>query len=66
MGKAIGIDLGTSNTAAAVVIGGRPTMIPSSEGVTLYGKSFPSYVAITKDGQLLAGEPARRQALTNP
>ncbi len=64
--KIIGIDLGTSNSAAAVVIGGRPTMIPSSEGVTMYGKAFPSYVAITKDGQLLVGEPARRQMLTNP
>jgi molecular chaperone DnaK len=64
--KIIGIDLGTSNSAAAVVIGGRPTMIPSSEGVTMYGKAFPSYVAITRDGQLLVGEPARRQMLTNP
>ncbi|MEM0481484.1 MAG: molecular chaperone DnaK [Nitrososphaerota archaeon] len=66
MAKAIGIDLGTSNSAAAVVIGGRPTLIPSAEGVTLYGKAFPSYVAFTKDGQLLVGEPARRQAVTNP
>jgi molecular chaperone DnaK len=41
-------------------------MIPSSEGVTMYGKAFPSYVAITRDGQLLVGEPARRQMLTNP
>ncbi|MCS7145702.1 MAG: molecular chaperone DnaK [Nitrososphaerota archaeon] len=65
MAKAIGIDLGTSNSAAAVVIGGRPVLIPSTEGVTLYGKAFPSYVAITKDGQLLIGEPARRQAVTN-
>lgn len=64
--KIIGIDLGTSNSAAAVVIGGRPVIIPSSEGVTLYGKAFPSYVAITKDGQLLVGEPARRQAVMNP
>lgn len=64
--KIIGIDLGTSNSAAAVVIGGRPVMIPSSEGVTMYGKAFPSYVAITKDGQLLVGEPARRQAIMNP
>ncbi|MEM0382592.1 MAG: molecular chaperone DnaK [Nitrososphaerota archaeon] len=66
MAKAIGIDLGTSNSAAAVVIGGRPSLIPSAEGVTLYGKAFPSYVAFTKDGQLLVGEPARRQAVTNP
>ncbi len=64
--KIIGIDLGTSNSAAAVVIGGRPVIIPSAEGVTLYGKAFPSYVAITKDGQLLVGEPARRQAVMNP
>jgi len=66
MGKIIGIDLGTSNSAAAVLIGGKPVVIPSSEGVTLYGKAFPSYVAFTKDGQLLVGEPARRQAITNP
>jgi molecular chaperone DnaK len=63
--KIIGIDLGTSNSAAAVVIGGRPTIIPSVEGVTLYGKAFPSYVAITKEGDLLVGEPARRQAVLN-
>ncbi len=64
--KIIGIDLGTSNSAAAVVIGGRPTIIPSVEGVTLYGKAFPSYVAFTKEGELLVGEPARRQAVLNP
>jgi len=64
--KIIGIDLGTSNSAASVVIGGRPTIIPSTEGITLYGKAFPSYVAITKDGELLVGEPARRQAVLNP
>ncbi|MEM2236904.1 MAG: molecular chaperone DnaK [Candidatus Caldarchaeum sp.] len=64
--KIIGIDLGTSNSAAAVVIGGRPTIIPSIEGVTLYGKAFPSYVAITKEGELIVGEPARRQAVLNP
>ncbi|MEM4729251.1 MAG: molecular chaperone DnaK [Thermoplasmata archaeon] len=66
MGKIIGIDLGTSNSAAAVMMGGRPTIIPSAEGTSLGGKAFPSYVAITKDGQLLVGEPARRQAVTNP
>jgi molecular chaperone DnaK len=49
-----------------VGIGGRPVIIPSSEGLTPYGKYFPSYVAITKDGQLLVGEPARRQAVMNP
>ena len=66
MSKIIGIDLGTSNSAAAVVLGGKPTMIPSSEGVSIGGKSFPSYVAFTKEGDLLVGEPARRQALLNP
>ncbi len=64
--KIIGIDLGTSNSAAAVLEGGRPVLIPSSEGTSLYGKSFPSYVAFTKDGQKLVGEPARRQAVANP
>ncbi len=64
--KIIGIDLGTSNSAAAVMIGGKPTMIPSAEGVSMYGKAFPSYVAFTKDGQLLVGEPAKRQATMNP
>lgn len=66
MEKILGIDLGTSNSAAAVLEGGKPKMIPSAEGVTLYGKSFPSVVAFTKDGQVLVGEPARRQAATNP
>ena len=66
MEKIIGIDLGTSNSAAAVVISGKPVVIPSAEGTTLGGKAFPSYVAFTKDGQLLVGEPARRQALLNP
>lgn len=64
--KIIGIDLGTSNSAAAVLIGGKPTIIPSAEGATQYGKAFPSYVAFTTDGQKLVGEPARRQAVTNP
>ncbi|MGB7968765.1 MAG: molecular chaperone DnaK [Methanobacterium sp.] len=64
--KIIGIDLGTSNSAAAVLIGGKSTIIPSAEGATQYGKAFPSYVAFTKDGQRLVGEPARRQAVTNP
>ena len=64
--KIIGIDLGTSNSAAAALIGGKPTIIPSAEGATQYGKSFPSYVAFTDDGQRLVGEPARRQAVTNP
>ncbi len=64
--KIIGIDLGTSNSAASVMLGGKPTIIPSAEGNTMYGKAFPSVVAFTKDGQLLVGEPARRQAVTNP
>jgi molecular chaperone DnaK len=64
--KIIGIDLGTSNSAAAVLQGGRPVLIPSAEGLTPYGKMFPSYVALTPDGQLLVGEPARRQAALNP
>ena len=66
MSRIIGIDLGTSNSAASVMEGGRPTMIPSAEGTSVGGKAFPSYVAFTQDGQLLVGEPARRQAVTNP
>lgn len=66
MAKIIGIDLGTSNSAAAVMQGNRPVIIPSAEGISLGGKAFPSYVAFTKDGQRLVGEPARRQAVTNP
>lgn len=62
----IGIDLGTSNSAAAVLRGGRPVIIPSAEGVSLGGKAFPSYVAIAADGQMLVGESARRQAAANP
>lgn len=62
----IGIDLGTSNSAAAVLRGGRPVIIPSAEGISLGGKAFPSYVAITSDGQTLVGEPARRQVSSNP
>lgn len=62
----IGIDLGTSNSAAAVLRGGRPVIIPSAQGMSVGGKAFPSYVALTADGQLLVGEPARRQATANP
>ncbi len=65
MAKIIGIDLGTSNSAAAVMQGNRPVIIPSAEGISLGGKAFPSYVAFTKDGQRLTGEPARRQNVTN-
>ncbi len=64
--KILGIDLGTTNSAAAVVMAGTPTIIPSAEGPTVAGKMFPSIVAFTGDGQLLVGEPARRQAVTNP
>ncbi|MEO9309179.1 MAG: molecular chaperone DnaK [Nitrososphaera sp.] len=66
MAKIIGIDLGTSNSAAAVMMGGKPVLIPAAEGTSIGGKAFPSVVAFTKDGQLLVGEPARRQAVTNP
>ncbi len=64
--KIIGIDLGTSNSAAAALQAGKPTIIPSAEGTTAYGKAFPSVVAFTKNGQILVGEPARRQAVSNP
>ena len=67
MAKVIGIDLGTSNSAAAAMEGGRPAIIPSAEGAGVSsGKAFPSFVAFTKDGQKLVGEPARRQATINP
>ncbi|MBI5224748.1 molecular chaperone DnaK [Candidatus Micrarchaeota archaeon] len=64
--KIIGIDLGTSNSAAAFMQGGRPEIVPSAEGTTVAGKAFPSFVAFTKDGEVLVGEPARRQAVSNP
>src|ERR671923_702438 len=64
--KIIGIDLGTTNSAAAVMEAGRPVVIPSAEGQTAAGKMFPSVVAFTKDGQMIVGEPAVRQAATNP
>ena len=66
MGKIIGIDLGTSNSAAAVMVGGKPTIIQAAEGTSIGGKAFPSVVAFTKDGQLIVGEPARRQMISNP
>jgi molecular chaperone DnaK len=65
-GKVLGIDLGTTNSAAAIYEGGRATVIPSAEGPTMAGKMFPSVVAFTKDGQLIVGEPAKRQATANP
>jgi molecular chaperone DnaK len=64
--RTIGIDLGTTNSAAAILMEGKPTIIPSAEGPTVAGKMFPSIFAITKEGQLLVGESARRQAITNP
>ncbi len=67
MAKVIGIDLGTSNSAAAHMEAGRPVIIPSAEGAGVAsGKAFPSFVAFTKDGQKLVGEPAKRQASINP
>ncbi len=62
----IGIDLGTSNSAASVLRGGKPIIIPSTEGISLSGKAFPSYVAIKANGEKLVGESARRQAAENP
>jgi molecular chaperone DnaK len=62
MAKTIGIDLGTTNSAMAVLEGGEPSVIPNAEG----GRTTPSVVAFTKDGQRLVGAPARRQQVTNP
>jgi len=64
--KILGIDLGTTNSAAAIFEGGRATVIPSVEGPTMAGKMFPSVVAFTKDGTLLVGESAKRQTTANP
>jgi molecular chaperone DnaK len=63
--RIIGIDLGTSNSAASFLEAGRPKIIPSAEGASVYGKAFPSVVSFTKDGQILVGEPAKRQAAVN-
>lgn len=62
----IGIDLGISNSAAAVLSGGRSIIIQSAEGITRGGKAFPSYVALTADGQMLVGEPVCKQETVNP
>src|ERR1700741_5039228 len=62
MAKTIGIDLGTTNSCMAVLEGGEPTVIPNAEG----GRTTPSVVAFTNDGQRLVGAPARRQQVTNP
>ena len=62
MGRVIGIDLGTTNSCMAVLEGGEPTVLENSEG----GRTTPSVVAFSKDGQRLVGTPAKRQAVTNP
>ena len=62
MAKVIGIDLGTTNSCMAVLEGGEPTVVPNAEG----GRTTPSVVAFTKDGQRLVGAPAKRQQVTNP
>lgn len=67
MGRIIGIDLGTTNSEAAVIEGGNPKIIPSAEGNVYGGKNFPSVIAFTKDGgEVLIGDAAKRQAVTNP
>src|SRR4030067_1280122 len=63
--KIMGIDLGTTNAAASILEAGHPVIIPSAEGPTMAGKMFPSVVAFTKEGIMLVGEPAKRQATTN-
>ena len=62
MGKIIGIDLGTTNSCVSVMEGNDPVVIPNSEG----GRTTPSVVAFTKSGERLVGQPAKRQAITNP
>lgn len=62
MGKIIGIDLGTTNSAVAVMEGGKPTIITNTEG----NRTTPSIVAFTKNGERIVGETAKRQAITNP
>ena len=65
--KIIGIDLGTSNSAAAVIQGGKPTIIPAAEGQTAHGKAYPSVVAFPKDcSPMIVGSPAVNQIVTNP
>ncbi len=64
--KIIGIDLGTSNSAASVISAGKPVIITAAEGASQYGKSFPSIIAFDKDGNLVVGDPARSLAIKNP
>jgi molecular chaperone DnaK len=66
MAKIVGIDLGTTNSQCSIVEGGRPTIVPSAEGPTYAGKMFPSVICFLEDGQVLVGEPARRQAALKP
>ena len=62
MAKAIGIDLGTTNSCVAVMEGNKARVIENAEG----GRTTPSMVAFTDDGQVLVGQPAKRQSITNP
>ena len=62
MPKAVGIDLGTTNSVVSVLEAGEPTVIPNAEG----GRTTPSVVAFSKSGEILVGEVAKRQAITNP
>ena len=62
MAKAVGIDLGTTNSVVATLEGGEPTVIPNAEGA----RTTPSVVALSKTGEVLVGEVAKRQAVTNP
>src|SRR3989442_12386444 len=62
MAKVIGIDLGTTNSCTAYMVGGRPEVIPNAEG----GRTTPSVVAFAKNGEILVGQVAKRQAIQNP